>query len=138
MATLPVKKISLGLDPATNIYAGVSCQIVADMAAMAAGGDNFVIGNARRTFIIASNTSGAAIYLKIASGKECDEGHVHDIGSGTITAGIAIPPTTGLVLIGPFSRDEVAGAGGVVSITYTGALTAATRIAVCELAEDGR
>ncbi len=142
MATLAVKKLNLGLDAATNVYAGLDMATGGtNWTAASAGGDDFVAGNMNRTFIAVLN-AGAAIYFNVGAGKKCDQGHNHDIGnktataSGTAAGGVAVVATTGLTLLGPFERDEVVGSNGKVSIGYSGVTS--VKVAVIELAAQGR
>jgi hypothetical protein len=74
-------------------------------------GDTFVPGE--RTSLRVKNASAAAITATVDSVRPCDQGFDHNVAVSV--------PAGGDVTFGPFPSERFAGAGGVVSVTYSAA-----------------
>jgi hypothetical protein len=87
-------------------------------AAADPAGDTFLPGE--RIQLRVKNASAAAVPVTVNSVRPCDQGFDHDVAVSV--------PAGGDVTIGHFPSERCAGAGGVVSVTYSA--TASVSVAV--------
>jgi hypothetical protein len=80
-----------------------------------AAGDTFLPGD--RIQLRVKNASAAAVTVTVNSVRPCDQGFDHDVAVSV--------PAGGDLTIGPFPSERFAGAGGVVSVSYS-AVTSVT------------
>jgi hypothetical protein len=102
------------LSPQAVTRAGLNPSFVAADAA----GDTFLPGTG--VMLRVKNASAAAVTVTVNSVRPCDQGFDHDVAVSV--------PAGGDVTIGLFPSERFAGAGGVVSVTYSA--TASVSVAV--------